>query len=322
MSQDDHLYKERLAEDIAFESGFDKESARDYVDAFFESVTETLARGEAVAIRDFGRFSLRRVGHREGRNPQTGDAIAIPAHRQASFHPAKALAEGVNAHYHHLAPRLIEQRAWEEDESRTLGRYLLWIIGGLLVLLLLATGTYYWINSAAQKTPSQPPAPQTATKAPAPVSKPAPVEPAPAAKKPPETATASAPGNAPSALPDHHRVSRTDNLWRISERYWLDATLWPAIYGHNHLSSDPDLIYAGMLLRLPAQPKPAESPRKKAALEADFLRAYAAYLRADKESKALWLLYLGHRKYALFPNLLSHEAIDASHRAILKKLLE
>ena len=55
--------------------GFSKKESADLVDLVFETLKETLGRGEKVKISGFGNFVLRDKRQRQGRNPQTGEPI-------------------------------------------------------------------------------------------------------------------------------------------------------------------------------------------------------------------------------------------------------
>jgi DNA-binding protein HU-beta len=66
------------------------------LDAAFDTVENTLKRGEEVRIVGFGNFyvSQRKAG--TGRNPQTGESIAIKASKLPKFRAGKQLKETVN----------------------------------------------------------------------------------------------------------------------------------------------------------------------------------------------------------------------------------
>lgn len=76
--------------------GFSKKEAADLVDLVFESMKQTLARGEKIKISGFGNFVLRDKRNRQGRNPQTGEPIVISERRVLNFKPSQILREGLN----------------------------------------------------------------------------------------------------------------------------------------------------------------------------------------------------------------------------------
>ena len=66
------------------------------VDTFFGEITEALARGDRVEVRGFGAFSTVLHNARTGRNPRTGDAVAVDEKRSIRFKTGKALRERLN----------------------------------------------------------------------------------------------------------------------------------------------------------------------------------------------------------------------------------
>ena len=72
-----------------------KKQAQDVVEAMFDTITKTLAKGEEVAISGFGTFRVARRAAREGRNPMTGEKIQIAASIKPKFRAGKLLKEAV-----------------------------------------------------------------------------------------------------------------------------------------------------------------------------------------------------------------------------------
>ncbi len=65
------------------------------VKKILECMTRALAAGERIEIRGFGSFSLHYRPPRTGRNPKTGESVALPAKRVPHFKPGKELRERV-----------------------------------------------------------------------------------------------------------------------------------------------------------------------------------------------------------------------------------
>mgnify|MGYP000871630200 CR=1 FL=1 len=76
--------------------GFSKKEAADLVDLVFETMKETLGRGEKIKVSGFGNFVLRDKRQRQGRNPQTGDPILITERRVLSFKASNILRHELN----------------------------------------------------------------------------------------------------------------------------------------------------------------------------------------------------------------------------------
>ena len=73
-----------------------KKDAAAVVDTIFESMTQTLRRGERIEIRGFGSFQIKIHPAHDGRNPATGQPMPIPARRRPFFKASKELRELLN----------------------------------------------------------------------------------------------------------------------------------------------------------------------------------------------------------------------------------
>ena len=89
------MLKTNLVEQVASMTGLTKKAANDAVDAFVDTVTSALKKGDDVLITGFGKFEVRVRSQREGRNPQTGAKISIPATKTPAFRAGKALKAAV-----------------------------------------------------------------------------------------------------------------------------------------------------------------------------------------------------------------------------------
>ena len=87
--------KQDLIAEVAAKTGLTKKDSEKAVNAFGEVVTEFLAKGEKVQLIGFGTFETRERAAREGRNPQTGEEIEIPATVVPAFKAGKALKDAV-----------------------------------------------------------------------------------------------------------------------------------------------------------------------------------------------------------------------------------
>lgn len=84
---------ERLAATQPHLSQADVELA---VRCIIEQLSKALSAGDRIEIRGFGSFSLHYRPARMGRNPKTGEPVALPAKHVPHFKPGKALRERVN----------------------------------------------------------------------------------------------------------------------------------------------------------------------------------------------------------------------------------
>ena len=89
------MTKSELAEALFDRLGLNKREAKDMVDGFFDEIRQALQRGESVKLSGFGNFQLRDKPQRPGRNPKTGEEIAITARRVVTFHASQKLKAAV-----------------------------------------------------------------------------------------------------------------------------------------------------------------------------------------------------------------------------------
>jgi integration host factor subunit beta len=66
------------------------------VGTVFDEITEALSRGDRVELRGFGAFSVKSRNARTGRNPRTGDSVAVSAKRVPYFKTGKDLRDKLN----------------------------------------------------------------------------------------------------------------------------------------------------------------------------------------------------------------------------------
>ena len=67
------------------------------VKTLLDAMTDALVAGQRIEIRGFGSFALNSRPPRIGRNPRSGESVAIPEKRVPHFKPGKALREAVDA---------------------------------------------------------------------------------------------------------------------------------------------------------------------------------------------------------------------------------
>ncbi|GAH81379.1 unnamed protein product [marine sediment metagenome] len=89
------MNKAELVEEVAGKAGLTKKEAGDVVDAITSAITDSLVRNERVTLVGFGTFQVMERKARRGVNPQTREAINIPAKKVPRFTAGKALREAV-----------------------------------------------------------------------------------------------------------------------------------------------------------------------------------------------------------------------------------
>lgn len=89
------MTKADLIEKVAKETKLTKKDSDQAIDAVVKAISGALAKGDKVTLVGFGSFEVRKRAARQGRNPQTGKAINIPARKVPVFRAGKALKDAV-----------------------------------------------------------------------------------------------------------------------------------------------------------------------------------------------------------------------------------
>ena len=90
------MTKADIIEGVYETVGFSKKESAEIVELVFNTLKETLERGDKVKISGFGNFQVRQKKARVGRNPQTGMEIEISARRVLTFRPSQVLKNALN----------------------------------------------------------------------------------------------------------------------------------------------------------------------------------------------------------------------------------
>ena len=89
------LTKAEIADTLYEELGLNKREAKEFVEIFFNEISETLISGLDVKISGFGNFILRDKKERPGRNPKTGEDVIISPRRVVTFRAGQKLKSRV-----------------------------------------------------------------------------------------------------------------------------------------------------------------------------------------------------------------------------------
>jgi DNA-binding protein HU-beta len=89
------MNKKQLIERIVEHTNSPKGEAEQHLEAFTAAVSEALKAGEEVQLPGFGKFYVREQKAREGRNPQSGEKMNIPASKVPAFKAGKAFKESI-----------------------------------------------------------------------------------------------------------------------------------------------------------------------------------------------------------------------------------
>ena len=90
------MTKAELVDQIAVRTGLTKRQCEEVLELFLISIVDALQTGGKVELRGFGSFRCRFRQPRQGRNPKTAEAVAVPGKRVPFFKAGKQLRERLN----------------------------------------------------------------------------------------------------------------------------------------------------------------------------------------------------------------------------------
>lgn len=90
------MNRKELIDALAAKTGSTKTDADKNISALLEIISETLGKGESLALVGFGTFEVRERAARTGRNPATGAELNIAASKTPAFKPGATLKAAVN----------------------------------------------------------------------------------------------------------------------------------------------------------------------------------------------------------------------------------
>lgn len=105
------MTKAELIEEVARVVEMTRKDSETIVETIFDSIVNSLHKGEKIEIRGFGSFRTRQRQPRVGRNPKTGSRVEVPPKRIPYFKPSKELRDLVNHGAEVQAPGNPQQKA-------------------------------------------------------------------------------------------------------------------------------------------------------------------------------------------------------------------
>jgi DNA-binding protein HU-beta len=91
------MNRTELVAAVAEKTELSKKDAEKAVKALIDIITEEMTKGEKVQLVGFGTFEVNERAAREGRNPRSGETVAIAASKSPKFKAGKALKDAINA---------------------------------------------------------------------------------------------------------------------------------------------------------------------------------------------------------------------------------
>jgi len=108
------MTKADLVEEVVRVTGVSKKHGEIIVNTVFSSIVDALRSEDKIELRGFGSFRVRRRRPRQGRNPKTGDQVAVPEKRIPYFKPGKELKDLINDESDEGAP---PEPRWAETSA-------------------------------------------------------------------------------------------------------------------------------------------------------------------------------------------------------------
>ncbi len=90
------MTKAELIDEVSKVVEMTRKDSETIVETIFDSIVNSLHKGEKIEIRGFGSFRTRQRQPRVGRNPKTGSRVEVPSKRIPFFKPSKELRDLVN----------------------------------------------------------------------------------------------------------------------------------------------------------------------------------------------------------------------------------
>ena len=89
------MTKTQLVGKLAEDTGLSRKQTEEVLTALVDTIRKSIKKGDTVKIPDLGGWRLRSMKARMGRNPQTGEAIKIPARKKVGFTVARSFKQAV-----------------------------------------------------------------------------------------------------------------------------------------------------------------------------------------------------------------------------------
>ncbi len=300
------IHYDDFVEQVALESGFDLDTAKDYVDTLFETIVEQSAQGRNVKIKNFGSFQPRWSQAKRGINPQTGQPLDILPHYHIHYAVSKGLDETLNS------GEKVTKIAIDEKPN-IFGKIFTVVLIALLITLIYRS--FFMPDDQIVQLPTKelntPETKDIAHESDEPVKQEPDEEKT--VEEPQPIVTQEIKKESAPTLPAYYKVQTLQTLSEISVALYGNSAYWPLLFASNSSKIvSPDLIYEGSTLKVPAI-------STGLVLQKAYLAAYQSYMKHDKFSKSFWTLCSGAKFMGEdFIKFLSNH-IDEAELKVVKK---
>ena len=91
------MNKSELVSYLADKYQTTKIDGEQFINKFIEIIEDVLANGDSINLVGFGRFEVKKIAEKDGRNPKTGAKLIVKAHNRPIFKAGKGLKDKVNS---------------------------------------------------------------------------------------------------------------------------------------------------------------------------------------------------------------------------------
>ena len=91
------MTKADLIDEVSKVTELSRKDSEVIVETLFDSIIKALKTGDKLEVRGFGSFRIRERKARQGRNPKTGEKVAVPEKKVPYFKPSKELKDLINS---------------------------------------------------------------------------------------------------------------------------------------------------------------------------------------------------------------------------------
>lgn len=298
-----------LVEKIADKTGASTDLIHDMLlESVFLAKDSLNESGEAT-LKGLGKFSLRWHEAKQGRNPQTGEILEIPAQNSIVYKPDSDLRKFINRKYAHLKLKIlkgkgsaldeedilieededlqddvneVEETLVTDEESEKKSFNWLWFIIPLL-LIIIAFLVWPKGDGADEKLTKAPESTEMAEMQSE--SEVASVKETVMNTEEAAEAAESEPVRHPGIASATYTIVTNDKLWTLARNHYNQGNLWPNIYRVNKsVVQDPDVLIVGSMIDVPAlEGTPGQlSDQDKQDIANGFLDVYNVYRKKGK----------------------------------------
>ncbi len=290
----------QLVDELSQQTNSTQNLSHDFIAKLTDLVISNAVESGKASITNLGSFSVVNVSARNGVNPQTGEAIVIPAHQRLSFSPYKALENSVNAPFAGLEATIIEEPKVKPAVSKKIkkeGSSAPLFLAIIVTLIIVTVGIWFFLLRDNNQT-------DIAQDIVPPVEQPIEYSDPEVIPEVQEEEIAQVPikeDDFESEIPvetglienatigtSSHIVKKGEWFYDIARNTYKRTTFWPLIFEANFtVSQDPDILNPGENLEIPQIENPQNpTSNDRARLVSAAKVVSEAYSNAGKVDKA------------------------------------